>query len=198
MFKPLLLSAAFLAVSAAALAQQGAQAPPVGFSGALVEYSDSSVTLRDKDGKIVTVGMTPGWFVSSQKKISADTVQTGDFVATANTNIDASTGKSTELRVMEPNYRPEEGTHLMAGRENTSMTHGTIRKITRSTNGLELDVVYADGSRRIIVPPEVSVSGYDVYDRSVLKPGMNISAVTRKGADGVLRGGRLTIAQPAR
>jgi hypothetical protein len=198
MFKSLFLSAAFLTLSVTALAQQGPQAPPVGFSGALVEYSDTSVTLKDKDGKVVTVGMTPGWFVSSPKKITADVVKPGDFVATANTNVDANTGKSTELRVMEPNYRPEEGTHLMEGRPNTSMTHGTVKKTTKGSAGLELDVAYSNGgSRRIIVPPEINVTGYDVYDRSVLKPGMNVSAVTRKSADGVLRGGRLTIASPA-
>ena len=130
MFKPLILSAALLTLSATALGQQ---APPAGFNGSVVGYTDNSVTLKDKDGKDVTVAMTPGWFVSSPKKITADAVKTGDFVATANTNIDANTGKSTELRIMEPNYRPEEGTHLMGGRENVSMTHGTVKKLSEYT-----------------------------------------------------------------
>jgi hypothetical protein len=196
MLKPLILSAALLTLSATALGQQ---APPAGFNGSVVGYTDNSVTLKDKDGKEVTVAMTPGWFVSSPKKITADAVKTGDFVATANTNVDANTGKSTELRIMEPNYRPEEGTHLMGGRDNTSMTHGTVKKLSKGANGLELDVVYSDGGgRRIIVPSDINLTGYDVYDRSVLKPGMKAGAVARKGSDGVLRAGRLTIDPPAR
>ncbi len=197
MLKSLILSAAFLTLSATALAQGVPQAPPAGFSGALVEYSDTSVTLRNKEGKVITVAMTPGWFVSSPRQLNSDAIKPGSFVATANTNIDANTGKSTELRIMEPNYRPEEGTHLMEGQPNTSMTHGTVKTATRSAAGVELDVVYPDGSRHLIVPTDVKVTGYDLYERSVLKQGMNVGAVARKGPDGVLRAGRLTISPPA-
>jgi hypothetical protein len=193
MFKSLILSAAFLTMSATALAQQ---APPTGFSGALVEYSDASVTLKDKDGKVVTVAMTPGWFVSSARTLNSDAIKPGSFVATANTNVDANTGKSTELRIMEPNYRPEEGTHLMQ-QENVSMTHGTVKTATKSAAGVELEVVYAGGSRHLIVAPEVKVTGYDVHPRSVLKPGVKVGAVARKDVDGVLRAGRLNIDPPA-
>ena len=193
MFKPFALSATVLALSAVALAQQGPQAPPAGFSGALVEYSDSSVTLKDKDDKVITIEMKPGWFVSSARQVTSDAIKPGSFIATANINVDANTGKSTELRIMEPNYRPEEGTHLMQGQTNTSMTHGTVSTTTKSAAGVELEVVYPGGSRHLIIAPEVKVTGYDVHPRSVLKPGIKVGAVARKDADGVLRAGRLNI-----
>jgi hypothetical protein len=188
------LSAAFLAFSAASLAQQVPEAP-VGYTGALTEYSEGSVTLRDKDGNLVKVAMTPGWTVSTARVLSAAAITPGSFVATANTNVDANTGKSTELRVFEPGYRPEEGTHSIA-QPNTSMTHGTVKAANQSARGLELDVVYPNGSRHIIVAPEVKVTGYEVHERSTLKPGVVVTAVTRKGPDGVRRAGRLVMASP--
>jgi hypothetical protein len=196
MFKRLVLGAAFLTLSTVTLAQQVPQPPPVGFSGALIEYSDTSVTLKDKQGKVITVAMTPGWFVSSARELNADAIKAGNFVASANTNVNANTGQAKELRIFEPGYRPEEGTHLMQGQANTSMTHGTVKTITKGADGAELEVVYTDGSRHLIVPSDVKVTGYDVYDRGTLKPGIRVSAVARKGIDGILRAGRLTVASP--
>jgi len=191
MTKLRILCIALLTVSLPCWAQP--PEPPVGYSGALVEYSDTSVTLKDnKAGKVINVAMTPGWFVSTAKDLTLEAIKPGSFVATANTNVDAHTGKATELRIFEAGYRPEEGTHEIA-RPNTSMTHGTVDTATQHDTGLELAVVYPSGSRRIIVPPDVKVTGYDVHERSVLKPGATVTAITRKGSDGVPRAGRLLL-----
>jgi len=194
MAKSILLSASLILLSAASLAQQVPEAP-VGYTGALVEYSDNSVTLKDKEGKVTHVAMLPGWTVSTAKQLSSAAIEPGSFVATANTNVDAHSGRSTELRIFEPGYKPEEGTHAMP-RPNTSMTHGTVKSASKGASGVELEVIYPNGSRRIIVPPEVKVTGYDVHERSSLRPGATVTAVTRKGSDGVPRAGRLVMANP--
>jgi len=54
--------------------------------------------------------MTAGWTASIPRVVDAATVKPGAFVATANAVIDPNSGKATELRVLEPGYRPEEGT----------------------------------------------------------------------------------------
>jgi hypothetical protein len=196
MFKPLLLFTVLSTVPVAALAQLHVQEPPVGYSGSLIEFSADRVTLRDKDGKVVEVAMTPSWTISSVRSLDAGAIKPGSFVATANTVVDDHSGRSTELRIFEPGYRPEEGTHLMAQQSNTAMTHGTVASVTRGTEGVELEVTYPGGSRHIIVPPDVKITGYDLQDRKVLKPGVRVSAVARKGPDGVLRAGRLVLSQP--
>ena len=80
--------------------------------------SDGSVTLKDKEGKTVVIQMTAGWTVSIARMADAGGIKPGSFVATANALVDANSGKSTELRVLEPGYRPEEGTHGMVGSAN--------------------------------------------------------------------------------
>jgi hypothetical protein len=182
-----------LAPGAAALAQAlKVQAPPVGHAGALVAYGDDSVTLKDKEGREVVIAMTHGWTVSRPRSLPATAVKAGDFVATANKPLDERTGQAVELRIMEPGYRPEYGTHMMAQSGN-AMTHGTVSAARQTAAGVELDVDYPGGGRRLIVPADMKITDYELLERDVLKPGTRVSAVVRKGEDGVPRAGRLTL-----
>jgi hypothetical protein len=194
--KSVLLASALLgmlAPGAATLAQDmKVQAPPVGHAGVLVAYTDDSVTLKDTEGREVVVAMTPGWTVSRPRSLPATAVKPGDFVATANKVVDEHTGQAVELRIMEPGYRPEYGTHIMAQSGN-AMTHGTVGSARRTAAGVELDVGYPGGGRRLILPADMQVTDYELLGRGVLKPGIRVSAVVRKGEDGVARAGRLTL-----
>jgi hypothetical protein len=168
------------------------QAPPVGHTGALVAYTDDSVTLKDKEGRELVVAMTPGWTVSKPRILPATAVKPGDFIATANKVVDEHTGKAVELRIMEPGYRPEYGTHIMAQNGN-AMTHGTVSSARQTAAGVELEVGYPGGNRLVILPGDMKITDYEPLGRAVLKPGIRVSAVVRKGEDGVARAGRLTL-----
>jgi hypothetical protein len=189
-FKPLLLTAV-LAIPALNFAQ--APMPPHAFSGIMVSVDSDSVTLQNTDGKTLVVQMTAGWTVSVNRVVDADAIKPGNFVATTNTPVDANTGKSIELRILEPGYRPEEGTHAVSPTNSNMMTHGTVKSSTRTDAGVELEVVYPNGSRHIIVPPDVPVTFSDPLDRAELKPGVAVGGVTRPGPDGVPRASRLQL-----
>ena len=75
------------------------------------------------------------------------------------------------------------------------MTHGTVASADKTSAGMELNVTWPDGSRRIIVPSDITVTFFDPLDRKTLKPGASVSGVTRKGTDGVYRAGRLVVAK---
>ena len=191
MLRSLFLAA--LTLPAATFAQ--IPAPPSPISGTIVSVLGDSVTLKGKDGNTVVVQMTPGWTVSAARATEAAQIKPGDFVATANAPVDAESGKSTELRILEPGYRPEEGTHGLSPTSPAMMTHGTVKSAKATSDGVELEVTYPSGSRRIVVPPSVPVTAFDLKDRSMLKPGVAVESVTRKGADGVPRAGRLVLSK---
>jgi hypothetical protein len=191
MFKRVIVFAAALAIPAATPAQAPPPSP-VAFSGTLISFAEDSVALKDKEGKTVVVQMTSGWTVSIARVADAGTIKPGAFVATANAFIDANSGKSTEVRVLEAGYRPEEGSHGMEGSTNY-MTHGTVAGVDKRAAGVELNVTWPGGSRRIIVPSDVTVTFFDLQERSTLKPGVVVTGVTRKGPDGVPRAGRLVL-----
>jgi hypothetical protein len=189
--KSLLPFAALLSLPIAAFAQP--PMPPKGVSGTVVSVDGDSVTLQDKDSKTFVLQMTPGWTVSVNRTGDADTIKPGDFVATTNVPLDSNSGKSTELRILEPGYRPEEGTHAVSATNPNLMTHGTVKSATKTAEGVELEVTYPSGSRHIVVPPGVAITVSDPLDRSALKPGVAVSSVTRPGADGVPRASRLQL-----
>jgi hypothetical protein len=183
-----------LAVPAFSFAQASMQ--PHAFSGAIVGVTGDAVTLKDKDGRTFVVQMTPGWTVSVVRKVDAAAIKAGNFVATQNVPVDANTGKSTEVRILEPGYRPEEGTHAVSPANPNMMTHGTVKSATKAADGVELEVTYPGGSRHLLVAAGVPVTVSDPLDHGVLKPGVAVGSVTRPGSDGVERASRLQLVNP--
>jgi hypothetical protein len=192
MLKPVLFAAAMATLSSAAMAQ--APESPIGHSGPVIAYADDSVTLEEK-GKPVTVAMTRGWSVATTRTVRADMIRPGDFIASIFTDIDATLGRATEARLFEAGYRPEIGAHAMP-QPGMSIIHGTVASSTQTSAGQVVDVVYPGGARTLILPPEVKVVASDLQDRALVKPGVRVGAVTRRGADNVWRAGRLVIATP--
>ena len=200
--KKTILAALLLAVPVTVSAQAPAPAAgqrvvpesPRGVSGAYIASTETQVGLKVANGE-TNVALNRGWTLSTQRTTTADAIKPGDFIASTQADVDANSGKASELRIFEPGYQPEIGTHAMPA-PNTSITHGTVTKSTKTKAGQQLVVTYPGGSRNILVPPGVKVTAYDLRDRSTLKPGDWVGAVTRRGPDDVFRAGRLVLSDP--
>ena len=186
-----LIVPAIICVSSAAANAQVPESPR-GVSGTILSATADSVVLKLKDASIATVAMTPGWTVGTARPSNPDAIKIGDFIASIQADIGPDMGKANELRIFEPGYQPEVGTHAMP-QPNTSITHGTVAAITKGAAGIELEVRYPGGSRKIIVPSDVKVTAYDLRDRALAAPGVAASAITRRGSDDIWRAGRLLI-----
>ena len=195
MSKTLALAAALAALPVLALAQAPAGPPAfVRYAGVVTAVAADSLTVKDKDGVTTVVPLTRTWTVVTTHPVDIEAIKPGSFVATANTNIDAGSGTSIELRVFEPGNKGGEGSRPMA-QPNTTMTNATVTAVTKGAGGRELDVAYPGGTRHIIAPPDVQVIGYTPVDRDQVKPGVIISAAAVKGEDGVARVARLQISE---
>ncbi len=196
MSKTLALAAALAVLSTSALAQAPAASPAfTRYAGVVTAVGADSITLKDKDGMTVVVPLTRTWTVIATRPVDIESIKPGSFVATANTNLDTTSGKSIELRIFEPGNKGGEGSRPMAA-PNTTMTNATVTAVTKGAGGRELDVAYPGGTRHIIVPPDVQVIGNFPVDRDRVKPGVTVNAVANvKGDDGVARAARLQIAE---
>jgi hypothetical protein len=192
----LLRIAALAALPALAFAQT--VTPPHPFNGTIVSVDGDTVTLQAKDGQNFSVQMAPGWTVSTNRKVDTDAIKPGSFIASTNVPVSATTGRSTEVRILEPGYRPEEGTHAVSQTDSNMMTHGTVKSADKNDAGVELEVTYPGGSRMLLVPLDVPVTLSDPLDKSVLKPGVAVSGVTRTGSDGIARASRLQVTNQER
>ena len=196
MSKPLILAAAASILAGAAMAQAPAGAPPAftRYAGTVTAVAPDHLTIKDKDGKTSDVPLARTWTAVATRPVDIEAIKPGSFVATANTDIDANTGKSIELRVFEPGNKLGEGSRPMP-QPNTTMTNATVQTVTKGAQGRELVVSYPGGTRHIIVPPDVQVIGNFPIDRDSLKPGDEISAFGVKGDDGVARATRVQVAR---
>jgi hypothetical protein len=189
---------------AAPLASACAQQPPApaerhvpeaphGVSGTVVTMSEDMVVLRQADGADISMSMTPGWTVGKLRSAAITELRLGDFIGSANADTGPDAGRANELRVFEPGYRPEYGTHSIAT-PGTSMTHGFVFGIAKRDGGTEFEVAYPGGRRAILVPESTTVTISDLQLRSAAV-GAAVSAVTRPGSDGVRRASRLILAE---
>ncbi len=191
-----LTGACALATVAAAQPPAGAGAPPAftRYAGMVTAVAADHLTVKDKDGKVSDVPLAKTWTAVATHPVDIEAIKPGSFVATANTDIDANTGKSIELRVFEPGSKLGEGSRPMA-QPHTTMTNATVQTVTKGAQGRELVVTYPGGARHIVVPPDVQVIGSFPVDRDSIKPGDEISAFGVKGDDGVARATRVQVTQ---
>ncbi|MBB3956696.1 hypothetical protein [Novosphingobium sediminicola] len=181
------------------VAEQARPAPPKGVAGVIVAAGDDRVDLRQKDGALVTVAMVPGWTLSYPADAGVDALRVGQFIGSANRPLGDGHGAANEVRVFEPGYLPEYGTHTLnapGSAEGTMMTHGFVFGAEKSGGKLALQVFYPGGCRVIDVDEGMNVHVSVPLERSLARPGLAVSAVMRPGADGVMRAARLTV--PAR
>ncbi|MEI9890374.1 MAG: hypothetical protein WDN45_06935 [Caulobacteraceae bacterium] len=186
--------AALLAGAALAVAQAQAPAGFVRITGTVSAISDDAITVKGDDGKSITTPLARTWTAIAARPVNIEAIKPGSFVATANTNIDAASGKSIELRVFEAGNKGGEGSRPMAA-PNTTMTNATVQTVTKGPGGRELDVAFPGGTRHIIVPPDVKVIGNFAVGRDRVKPGVTVNANGAKGEDGVVRITRITVVE---
>jgi hypothetical protein len=190
--------AALAALAAApALAQAPAPAPSfVRVAGLVSAVSETSITVKGKDGATTVLALDPAWTVIVTRPVDVEAITPGSFVGTANTDLGGNQGKSIELRIFEPGSHLGEGSRPMA-QPNTTMTNGTVTTVSKGASGRELDVQYPGGVRHIVVPPDVQVIGNFPVARDRLKPGLTVAILAVKDPDGVVRGRRISIGEPA-
>jgi hypothetical protein len=134
--------------------------------------SGALLSVRADDGTTTTVALSPGWLLVIGRPISASDIRVGDFVATANSNIDDNSGRSVELRVFPPGVHLGEGSRPMA--DGNTMTNGAVGEVTDVEGGRELLVRYPGGERHVMLPSDIVVVGQRLGDHALLAPGWQV------------------------
>ncbi|QCR36633.1 hypothetical protein [Nissabacter sp. SGAir0207] len=178
----------------AALALSGAaHAAPAGdiikpMRGTLDQVTDHSLTLTDRRGAKVEVGLTDQTRINSVATGKISDIKPDSFIGTAAAPQPDGTLKALEVHVFAPSLRGSgEGFNPFEsadGKVNT-MTNGTVGKLVES-NGRTLTVKYHDQQKTVIVPDDVPVVTLAPGDRSLLTPGAHVVLFANKQADGSL------------
>lgn len=170
------------ATTQAAPAAAPAPASYTRLSGTVTAVSATALTVRAADGTSSTVGFAPGWLLVIGKPIAASDIHVGDFVATANSNVDDTSGRSVELRVFPPGVHLGEGSRPMA--DGNTMTNGTVGTVTDVSGGRQMVVTYQGGQRTITLPSTITVVGQHLAEHAQLAAGWNVRVLANSGENG--------------
>jgi hypothetical protein len=175
------MAAAILAAGAAP-----AQTPPNIVRGVVTMASATALTVRPATGKPVVITLAPNWTVAIMKPITADAIQPGSFIGTAEMPQANGSGRSLEVHVFPPGVKMGEGHYDWNLKKGSMMTNGTVGKVVASKNGRELDVSYPTGTRHLVVPPKVPIVLITGGTQADIKKGVSVFLIAAPGAGGAL------------
>ena len=155
------------------------------------EYDVLSVKTKGENAKIVLAKNTE--IVYTRPMALAD-IKPGDFLGV--TSARGGDGSLTAIEVrrfpkpVNPGHRPFDG------RDDQTMTNASVTSMVQSARGDELELSYAGGTQKIVVPASAAISELVPGNRLQLVPGAAVNLTARPGSDGTLTAIRIQVSPP--
>lgn len=185
-----------LAALALGLAQPAfADAPVVRIRGAITAIDGDTLTIKPRIGDAITVKLSDALKVASANKAQLADIKPDSYIGSAATPQPDGSLKALEVAVFAPSMRGTGDGHYPwdLEKENT-MTNGAVGALAGTTSRT-LTVTYKGGEKTITVPEDVPIVSLAPSDRSIVKTGARVVAVTRKDATGLVVAERLIVGE---
>ncbi len=176
----------------ASAAPASAPVQPTLTPGVVSAASATSLTITSQ-GAPATYALTPATNIMVTHKGSLADIKAGTFLGTTNTPAADGTGSSTEVHIFPPGVKMGEGDRPMPAQPGAAaarmtngtvsaasaaggarMTNGSAGKVSTSGQGVQMDVAYEGGTRRIVVTPATPISVMSAGTPAMLKPGTKV------------------------
>jgi outer membrane lipoprotein SlyB len=175
---------AFLFAASIAVAQQG---PPLRIRGTIEKVDGSMLTIKARDGNTMQVKLADNPRITAMVKATLADIKQGSFIGvTAMPQPDGSQ-KAIGLHIFMDAQRGVVPARFMPwDREpGSTMTNADVESTVASVDGQTMMVKYADGEKKIIVPPNTPVVKYVPGSAADLKPGAQMIIIAaQKAPDG--------------
>jgi hypothetical protein len=167
---------------------------PARVRGTVTAIDDSSITVKERDGRILTLKSGSYTTYANVVPSSLDAIKVNDFVGSA-VKGPLSSMVAVELAIIPEDMRagriglydwdslPDPTARHTSDMAATSMTNGIVSAEKGGADGLTLTVTYDGGSKsfRISVPPNAPVVRYMLSDRSAVAIGSAVMIKTNPG-----------------
>ncbi len=175
---------AFLFAASIAVAQQ---APPLRIRGTIEKVDGSNLTIKARDGNTMQVKLADNPRITAMVKATVADIKQGDFIGvTAMPQPDGSQ-KAIGLHIFMDAQRGVVPARFSPwDREpGSTMTNADVESKVASVDGQTMMVKYADGEKKIIVPPNTPVVKFVPGNAADLKPGAQMIIIAaQKAPDG--------------
>ncbi|HKS61989.1 MAG TPA: hypothetical protein VJT13_09850 [Xanthobacteraceae bacterium] len=180
------------ALVATAVAQQQQQ-PPMRIRGQIEKVDGNTLTVKARDGAMLTVNVPDNVRVMNFVKASLADIKPNSYIGvTAMPQPDGSQ-KAIAIHIfLEAQRGTGEGHRPWDLRPGSTMTNAAVETTAGSVDGQVLTVKYKQGDKvdekKVIVPPDAAIVTYAPADKSELKAGAQIIIFgAQKQADGTLQ-----------
>lgn len=172
-----------------------ADTPVVRIRGAITAIDGDTLTIKPRIGEPVMVKLGEGIRVASANKAQIADIKPDSYIGTAATPQPDGSLKALEVAVFAPSMRGTGDGHYPwdLEKENT-MTNGAVGALAGTTSRT-ITVTYKGGEKTITVPEDVPIVALNPSDRSIVKTGARVVAVTRKDAAGMVVADRLIVGE---
>lgn len=172
-----------------------AEVPVVRIRGTIEAVDGANVTIKPRLGASVQVKLGEAVRVATANNARIADIKPDSYIGTAATPQADGTLKALEVAVFAPSMRGTGDGHYPwdLEKENT-MTNGAVGALT-GTCDRTITVTYKGGEKTITVPEGVPVVSVAPGDKSVIKPGARVVAITKTDASGVPVADRMIVGE---
>jgi hypothetical protein len=185
--------ALLIALGAAASAQQAANT--VRLRGTVEKLEGNVVSIKLSDGSSSMLTLADNALVVGVVKASMAEIKEGVFFGSAAMPQPDGTQKALEVHIFPEQMRGQGEGHRPFTTPGSTMTNGTASGSTvAGVDGSTILVKYKDGEKKIVVPPNVPITRYEIGSWADIKPGVafTVTAATKK-PDGTYESGRINV-----
>jgi hypothetical protein len=183
-------------VLAAAPAFAQPKEPPVRVRGEVVKVDGATLSVKSRDGTMLTIKLTDKPRVAAIVPSSLDEIKTGSFIGVTAMPQNDGTLRAIAIHMFLDAQRgvvPERhGPWDLA--PGTTMTNAVVDAQVASVNGPMITVKYKGGEQKVVVPPGTPIVKYAPGNIDEVKPGAQIIIMAaKKLPDGSLEAGALNV-----
>jgi hypothetical protein len=189
MLRVAVLIASLLAADVTVAAAQA----PIRIRGTIETATERALTIKSREGRMVTVTLAPNFDVLAVTKASLGDIKSGSFVGTAVLRQPDGTFKAQEVMVFPEDMRESSEGHfrwdLSPG---STMINATVAAMVSGNDGTALTLKHKTGEVKVVVPPDAPIVTLGPGDKSLLVRGAGVFVPVSQ-ADGAFTAGRVLV-----
>ena len=200
----LLVGWVLLAGSAQLEAQVGPAGNTVAVAGSLISVQGQDVIVEAKSGP-ERIQLSDKTVIRGEIPITFSEITSGMYVAATAEKQPDGTFRATRLNVFSEDQRGTSEGHRplsSAPQSGLTMTNANVETVedvaVQNVKGRMLTLKYTGGEIKVLVPPDAPVAKRVLGDRSLLRPGAEVSVLASQAADGARTATQITVRAAAR
>lgn len=183
------MAGAILAVSCLFAPFALAADEPVRVRGEIASIEGAKLVVHGREGKDITVDLTPNYAVFAVVKADKSDIEKGTFIGTATLDDKATGMKSLEVVVFPESLRGfAEGHYAWDLKPRSKMTNATVSNKVTGADGDKITVTYKGGEKTITIPPDAPIVALVAAKQQDLKAGAMVFVPAKKDGSAIKSG----------